>query len=163
MSLRRIAALLLALAAACAKDVSPEASPAFVDYAVFDPSTGQIPLPNDLALLPSSVAAQPPGAQRELLEAFQLMGGFPNDIEVPVTIDFVRETPGRAGSARSVPELDVTTVTPSTVSLLKVGALGSATVVPFDVAGYVQGPAKGTLTLRAQAGAGGARLWEADA
>lgn len=161
MSLRRIAALLLALAAACAKDVSPEASPAFVDYAVFDPSTGQIPLPNDLAL--ASAAGLADGAQKDLLLAFAAAGGFPNDIEVPITIDFVREAPGRSGSTRSVPELDVATVTPSTVSLLEVGALGSATVVPFDVAGYVQGPTKGTLTLRAQAGAGGARLWKADA
>ena len=161
MSLRRIAASLLVLAAACAKDVEPESTPAFVDYAVFDPSAGAIPLPNDLALLPQSVAAQPPGAQRELLEAFQLMGGFPNDLEVPITIDFVRSAPGRTGSTTSVPALDLTTITPATLVVLKVGALG-ATAVPYDVAGYAPGATKGTLTLRTP-DVGGERLWEAGA
>lgn len=161
MSLRRIAASLLVLAAACAKDVEPESSPAFVDYAVFDPSSGAIPLPNDLALLPQSVAAQPPGAQRELLEAFQVMGGFPNDIEIPITIDFVRAVIGRSGTTTTVPTLDLATIDATTLVVLEVGALG-ATAVPYEVAGYVPGATKGTLTVRTP-DAGGQRLWKAGA
>jgi hypothetical protein len=163
MSLRRMAAPALALAlASCAKDVSPEGSPAFVDHAVFDPSVGAVPLPNDLALLPQSVEIQPPGAQRELLEAFQVTGGFPNDLEVPITIEFTRVPVGGSGAA-SAPELDVgSIVAPGgaepNLLVLRVGGFG-ATPVAFEVAGYLAGAGKGTLTLR-KAPAGGSRLWE---
>ena len=48
MLLRRHGTLALALAAAaCAPSVPKESSPAAVDYAIFDPASGRIPLPND--------------------------------------------------------------------------------------------------------------------
>ncbi len=162
MSLRRTAALAFALAAACAKEVKPEASPGFVDYAVFDPSTGAIPLPNDLALLPQSVAGLPAGPQRDLLEGFLVQGGFPNDQEVPITIQFTRATPGRSGASFAAPQLDLATIGPSTLLVLEAGAFG-ATPVAYEVAGYAVSGTTGTLTLRKPADAGGRRLWNAGA
>ena len=93
MLLRRIAPAVLALTglAACEPEVSHSTNPQTVSFAAFDLSSNppEIPLPNQLALLPTSIATQT-GAQKELLTAFATAGGFPNDQEVPITIDFVR-------------------------------------------------------------------------
>ena len=94
MLLRRTAPLAIALAAlACEPSVPSATNPSTIDYAGFDPtgSPPSLPLPNDLALQPQAVAAQS-GAQKALLIEFQNAGGFPNDQEVPITIDFVRLT-----------------------------------------------------------------------
>lgn len=154
MSLRRIAALMFALVAACAKDVSPESSPAFVDYSVFDPSAGAIPLPNDLAL--ASVAALEDGAQKDLLLGFVAAGGFPNDIEVPITIDFTR-VPVGAGAA-SAPALDLASIRPPgtthadgpTVALFRVDVFPPQPAA-YAVAGQATSGTRTTLTLRAPA------------
>ena len=155
MSLRRNTALLaFVLAAACAKDVKPEASPSFVDYAVFDPSASAIPLPNDLAL--ASAAGLPDGAQKDLLLAFAAQGGFPNDIEVPITIDFERKPVGPGAS--SAPTLDPATVRPighaggPTVALFKLTP-GGPVPAAYDTAAVTQTPtpsgSRTTLRLRA--------------
>lgn len=160
------AALALALAAGCAKDVSPESSPAFVDYSVFDPASGSIPLPNDLALL--SAATLPPGAQKELLLAFAAAGGFPNDLEVPITVGFTRASVGDSGSTLSAPTLDLSTVRPpghpsgATVALFRVDVFPPQ-VVGYDVAGQSTSGATTTLRLRNPASASGSRTWTAGA
>lgn len=162
MSLRRIAVLSLALVAACAKDVKPEPSTAFVDYSVFDPATSAIPLPNDLAL--AAAPGLSDSAQKELLLAFATQGGFPNDIEVPITIEFTR-TPIGPGTS-SAPTLDLATVTPATVVLLKLTALGAQPASYDTSAGAItqtQSGARTTLRLRAPRAADGSRNWEAGA
>jgi hypothetical protein len=161
MSLRRIAALLFALAAACAKDVNHDAGPASVDYSVFDPSAAAIPLPNDLAL--ATAATLPAGAQKDLLLAFAAQGGFPNDIEVPITIDFQRAATDASG-ARSAPLLDLATVNPATVLLLKLTATGAVPATYDTSPGAItqtQNAATTTLRLRAPRAGDGSRNWEA--
>ncbi|HEY6003613.1 MAG TPA: hypothetical protein VIV57_12120 [Anaeromyxobacter sp.] len=166
MSLRRIAALLFALVAACAQEVTHEAGPAFVDYSVFDPATSEIPLPNDLAL--ASAATLPPGAQTDLLIAFATQGGFPNDIEVPVTIDFTRTPVGPGAS--TAPAIDAATLRPigdpagTTVALFKITTSGPVPAA-YDVGAVAltQSGSKTTLHLRAPQAADGSRNWEAGA
>jgi hypothetical protein len=159
MSLRRIAALSLALVAACAKDVKPEPSTAFVDYSVFDPATSAIPLPNDLVL--AAAPGLPDSAQKELLLAFAAQGGFPNDIEVPITIDFTRTPVGPGAS--TAPTLDLATVNPATVVLLELTALGAKPASYDTSAGAItqaQSGTKTTLRLRAPRAADGSRNWK---
>jgi dienelactone hydrolase len=159
MSLRRIAPLLLALVASCARSVGHEATPESVDSSVFDPANGAVPLPNDLAL--TTAPTLPDGAQKDLLLAFAAQGGFPNDIEVPITIDFTRTAVG--SGATSAPTLDLSTVTPATVVLLKLGALGAAPAAYDTSPGAVtqtQSGSRTTLHLRAPKAADGSRNWE---
>jgi hypothetical protein len=165
MSLRRIAALLFSLVAACARDVNPEASPAFVDYSVFDPSTAAIPLPNDLALASAPTLAA--GAQRDLLLAFAAQGGFPNDIEVPITVDFTRTPVGPGAS--TAPAIDAASLRPIGVAdpnlaLFKITNAGPVPAA-FDAGAIAltQSGSKTTLHLRAPEAADGSRNWEAGA
>ncbi len=111
MLLRRVAPAALATAAICACEpgVSYDAgrNPQQTNYAVFDPTATppQIPLPNELAL---AQAGSLPGAQGELLQMFVSKGGFPNDQEVPVSIDLVTITVDSTGTqVRSPPTLDL--------------------------------------------------------
>jgi hypothetical protein len=100
------AAALLAWASGCAPSIPQSPPPASVVEAVFDPTAGDIPLPNDLALqgLPSPLLS---GAQNELLEAFVAQGGFPSDQEVAITVSFTRDVLQADGSiAREAPDLD---------------------------------------------------------
>jgi len=166
MSLRRTATLLLALAAACAKDVKPETVPASIDYSVFDPSASAIPLPNDLALLSAPGLAE--SAQKDLLLAFAAQGGFPNDIEVPISIEFTRRPVG--AGADSAPTLDLTTIRPPGTTHVDgpTLALFRADVFPpvpaaYEVAGQSVSGTKTTLTLRNPAAADGSRNWVAGA
>ncbi|HEY6106126.1 MAG TPA: hypothetical protein VIV59_09110, partial [Anaeromyxobacteraceae bacterium] len=113
MSSRRLApAALLLGALACQPSVPGSSNPAYVDYASFDPATGDIPLPNDLAL----ATAAPGSAQGEFLlslatngcragQAFPACGGFPNDSALPITAGFQRVPVG--GGAPGVVPLDV--------------------------------------------------------
>ncbi|HET6921559.1 MAG TPA: hypothetical protein VFI16_00295, partial [Anaeromyxobacteraceae bacterium] len=113
MSFRRLApAALLLGALACQPDVPGSTNPAYVDYASFDPATGDIPLPNDLAL----ATAAPGSAQGEFLlslatngcaagQQFPACGGFPNDQALPVAAGFQRVPVG--GGAPGVVPLDV--------------------------------------------------------
>ncbi|HEY6908537.1 MAG TPA: hypothetical protein VI356_04150 [Myxococcales bacterium] len=166
MLLRRATPLALAmLALACEPSVPFDArnNPAAVDYAAFDPtgSPPSLPLPNDLALSESSVSTQNP-AQAALLTQWQVEG-FPNDQEVPITIDFVRETvdPATGKATRRAPQLDTSTVTPATLLLLAVGSSGSGPVAydapaPSD---YAANGDHGTLTLHKSKDSTGSRRW----
>jgi len=114
MLLRRVApaALLTIAICACEPGVGYDASrnPTQTNYTVFDPSATppQIPLPNDLAL---QQAATVPGAQGELLKLFVSQGGFPNDQEVPITLDLVKIVVDPTGTeVRSQPALDFSTL-----------------------------------------------------
>ncbi|HZZ86427.1 MAG TPA: hypothetical protein VFE30_17990 [Anaeromyxobacteraceae bacterium] len=126
MSLRRYTPTLAALGllAACTPDIAQRTNPQTVTYAAFDPAANPpaIPLPNDLA---RANAASTTGAQRELLDAFNQAGGFPNDQELPVTIDLFAEAVTTAPRARSAPDLDLTT--------LKAAPAAGATLAVFQV------------------------------
>ena len=189
MLLRRTLPItLVALSLACEPKVphcdSPSATdpackgsfnPGTVDYAAFDiaSATPDIPLPNDLVLQPQAIATQT-GAQQELLLSFvdQTRGteiGFPNDQEVPITIDFVRETidPNTGAATRSAPDLDVTSINkdpahPNLIVLsLAAGSLGApAALDPVKATDYVKGPDHGTLTVHKSPDKGtGSRRW----
>ena len=132
MPLRRSLPATLALATilACQPSVKreppptpPGASGPAVDFAVFDPSASPpaIPLPNDLALQPSSIATQT-GAQAELLRALAGAGGFPNDQETPITIDFHRENVNTSTGkvTLSAPDLDLTSIVATTLAVIAV-------------------------------------------
>src|SRR3954471_23215481 len=142
MNKRNLRILVLLAAAACgAPDVGfTPSSASSVVSAVFDPITGQIPLPNDLALaqIPSSL----PPAQQDLLNAFKNQGGFPNDQEVPVTISFLRTNIAADGTTTSAaPTLDTTTLTPATlvVAPQPAPAAGPVALDPITDANYVNG------------------------
>ncbi len=143
--------LLFALAA-CEPSVPQQAPPASVVTAVFDPLSGKIPLPNDLALqqVPGVGPALPP-AQLELLAAFAAQKGFPNDQEVPVTIDFTRTKINADGTTTAeAPDLDFTTFTPLTlVAVLQTTpqAAGTVALDPIQATDYVKASDHGTLTL----------------
>ncbi len=127
----------------------PGASGPAVDYAVFDPSANPpaIPLPNDLALQPSSIATQT-GAQKELLTLFAAKGGFPNDQEVPITIDFQRqEIDPKSGAATKVPlEMDPASFKQGAFAVVEVspqGVIAPAAIDPITAADFVP---HGTVT-----------------
>ncbi len=146
----RVLAVLLALAAACGEpgNIPQTASPSSVVTAVFDPITGNIPLPNDLAL--QQVPTTLPPAQQDLLNAFKAQGGFPNDQEVPVTISFVRTSIAANGATtNAAPTLDVATLNPGTLAVFLSTAQGSGTVAldPITDANYVNAGDHGVLTL----------------
>ena len=154
MLLRRIIPLAIAiLALACEPSVPFDTSknPSTVDFAAFDPtgSPPDIPLPNDLALQPQAIATQN-DAQAALLSQWAVQG-FPNDQEVPITIDFVRETldPATGKPTRTAPALDVTSISPNTLLVLSLSTSGPA-VVAYDApqpADYAVNGDHGTLTL----------------
>src|SRR5262249_33831856 len=119
MLLRRVAPAALLTAAICACEpgvgYNPAQNPAQTDYAVFDPAAvpPQIPLPNALVL---QHAATVPGAQGELLRLFvsdpnPVKRGFPNDQEVPITMDLLKIVVDPTGTqVRSQPPLDISTI-----------------------------------------------------
>ena len=151
MLLRRkaLTAVALALTAfACEPSVPHGTNPSQVDYAEFDPAghPAEIPLPNDLAFQPSAIASQA-GAAQELVLAFAAQGGFPNDQEVPITVNFVRETidPNTGSATRSAPPIDVGSINSDNLVVTNLG-----TTENFDapVAGdYSISGDHGTLTL----------------
>jgi hypothetical protein len=159
MSLRRFGIVLgLAALAACRPSVGERSSPSNVDYAVFDPSTSRIPQPNDLAL--QSAASLPAGAQKEFLALLAAAGGFPNDQEVPIQIQFVRQAVGGAAAPLA---LD-----PASIKLLGAVAPGQATVAVMRVDATPPAPVAvdsaydantGTLTLRNKVQSNGSRAW----
>lgn len=162
MQLRRIlpAAAALVAVAACRPSVPERQNPTAVSYAVFDPTTSEIPLPNALALSPDGLASLPAGAQKELLQAFALTGGFPDDQELPATLDFVVANIAANGTVTSLPpDLDLTTLTPTTRLVLE-SCPGGAAPVAVE-ASYAKGTVKGTLTLRRTPDATtGLRYWK---
>ncbi len=142
-----------ALALACAPSVPQTPPPASVTYAVFDPTHAQLPLPNDLAILSSSIANFPPSAQKDLLTAWALQGGFPNDQEVDITIDFqTQNIDPKTGAITAVPaDIDLATVTADTVKIIQLPG-ASVPFAPITSANYVKSADLthpfGTLTLK---------------
>lgn len=153
MTLRRYAPLALsALALACQPDIDQRTNATTVEYAVFNPSAGQIPLPNDIALsrledfvsgthalascsLAAAGAATPAEAQQAIaLCAFYRAGGFPA-ADVPsigyaagARISFVTGTLGSDGSVAYLPSpLDWE-------SIALAGPLGGAQPNPANLA-----------------------------
>jgi hypothetical protein len=159
MLLRRTApAALAALALAACEPSLPTASkqnPSTADFVVFDPANSQIPLPNDLATAPQSVAAAT-GAEKAILQQIQTAGGFPNDQEVPVTIDLQRLDTA-TGKSTPPPAVDVSTINlgPGGNLLFLKRAAGTTTPVPvtdpkqlrfnYVAGGYA--PDRGTLEI----------------
>jgi hypothetical protein len=121
MQFRRILpAAAVAALAACRPSIPERQNPTAVTYAVFDPNAAEIPLPNVLAFQPQALAALPPGAQKELVQAFAVAGGFPDDQEIPATIDFVRSNIQPDGSVvNGAPDLDLTSIRPGTILALE--------------------------------------------
>lgn len=138
------------LALACEPPIPKEMPPGTVAEAVFDPAGGKLPLPNDLLFQNDPTTLGLPAAQAELLTALRNSGGFPNDQEVPVTIDFVLNTLNADGSiGKSAPTLDLTSITPQTVVVFAqaAGAQGPVALDPVQPADYAVLPDHGTLTL----------------
>ncbi|HUJ25285.1 MAG TPA: hypothetical protein VLW85_04650, partial [Myxococcales bacterium] len=174
MLLRRTTPLAIAvLALACEPSVPFDTAnnPSKVDYAAFDPtgSPPDIPLPNDLALLPSSIAAEQAvsPAQAALLTQWAAQGGFPNDQEVPISIDLVTVTidPNTGAQTRSAPQLDVTSINTNNLIVLSISTAGSGPVAydPPKASDYAVVGDHGTLTIHKTADAknGGTRRWPA--
>ncbi|MEO6775059.1 MAG: hypothetical protein ABI467_18985 [Kofleriaceae bacterium] len=149
--------LLITLLAACAPDVAHDAPTNFAT-AVFDPTTSQIPLPNDLAFTnplntlcgdPTDTTSAPAKcAQAELLGSFA--GKFPSDQAVAITIDFTQTTFDDKGqTTNTAPDLDLTSFTPDKFFVYGIsgGAQGEAALEPLTAASYVKGMTKGTLTI----------------
>ncbi len=155
--LRRLPIILATLLAACTPELPHTAPTGFVT-AVFDPTTSEIPLPNDLAFTnplntvcgdPTDTTSLPPKcAQAELLASFN--GKFPSDQEVAITIDFTRTTFDDQGqTTQTAPDLDLTTFTPDKFFVYGISgtAQGEAELEPITTKSYVKGTTKGTLTI----------------
>src|SRR5713101_385049 len=162
MLLRRVVPTALATAAICACEpgVGYDAArnPQQTNYAVFDPAAvpPQIPIPNDLAL---AQAGSVPGAQGELLRMFVDAGGFPNDQEVPFSIDLVKIVVDASGTqVRSKPDLDLSSIricngtNPNcNVAVMKVPPSTPLFVTDIDqppATDYVTSGDHGTLNIR---------------
>ena len=166
MPRRRYLAVAVATVAVvgCEPSVPKRTNPSSVDYAVFDPSTSQIPLPNDLALQPDAIAAQS-GAQQEFLQSLASAGGFPNDQEAPITIDLQRWDIAADGKVTksAPPGIDPATVSPTTLIVLaKDLTTGAVAPVAVDVS-FAPDPANasaGQLKLRNKPDATGSRRWK---
>jgi len=161
--LRSLSATGLVLAlGACQPDLPHTPPNPSVVNAVFDPTTSQIPLPNDLAFLNPANSVCPGGkdlpagappacAQAELLTAFG--GKFPNDQEVAITVDFVQTNFTSDGATSVAPDLDFATFTEDTAFVsgkLESDTSGAAHMIeiePIKAADYVKGETKGTLTI----------------
>ena len=162
MRLRRAGSLVLALSLAACTKVTQSAPPASFVIATFNSDTGAIPLPNDLAL--QGAPAVLPLAQREVLQAFIRGGGFPNDQEVPVQIPFSKLTWSAEATTAypyghyvtSAPDLDLATVTATTVLLLRTDVSPPAAVA-YEKA---YNSTTGVLSLRKPAAANGTRHWD---
>ena len=92
--------------------------------------------------------------------------GFPNDQEVPITIDFVRESldPATGAATRSAPRIDTASIGPATLVLLSISSSASGPVA-YDLpkaADYAVNGDHGTLTLHKSVDpSSGSRRWPA--
>jgi hypothetical protein len=156
MIIRRVASLsaLLLAVASCTPSVEQSPPPASVVTAIFDPASGDIPLPSDLVLMDPASLVTLPAAQRELLTVFKTQGGFPNDQEVAVTISFARDLINADGSTtRVAPTIDPASFTPNSFFVFGVtsggAVMGEIAVDPIQAGDLVTGPAadgNGTVT-----------------
>jgi len=167
MLLRRAVPVTLAAAAlaACQPSVPERTNPRSIDYVVFDPSSSQIPLPNDLARQQSAIDAAT-GAQKEFLQLNQ--AGFFNDQTLPVTIDVQRFTLGPGAPAKGPPPEAVDLATLTTLTLLVLDTdLATGVTAPFDTSAglekkYSVAPSadRGRLNLRPAPDSSGSRRWK---
>jgi hypothetical protein len=151
--------ILFALAAGCGEpgDIPQSTLPdggvgtAPVVTAVFDPTTGNIPLPNDLARQPPPPGTPPlPAAQQELLNLFNTQGGFPSDQELPVTISLVKTAVAQNGAiTNTAPTFDPASVNAGNlvVFLKTATAAGLVAIDPITDANYVAAADHGVLTI----------------
>jgi hypothetical protein len=152
-------AALVAAIAACRADL-PHTPASTVVTAVFDPTAGKVPLPNDLALPPFTAAntvCPPPGnmstggpacAQAELLTSFA--GRFPSDQELAITIEFAQTNFNDDGTTTQVaPDLDLASFTPSTffIAATSGSVQGEVAIEPFTEKSYVKFADHGTLSI----------------
>jgi hypothetical protein len=169
MSLRRAASLVLVLALAACKSATQEPQPADLVFATF--SSPNIPSPNDLILAqipantPCSVVAALGGGQGEFLCTFVKANGWPNDMELPISIPLSAKhwdpTPTTGAPYghyvdAAPPTLAAASITASTVAIYRVD------VSPPRAVEYDAVASPGLLTLRKKAGANG-RRWDAGA
>jgi hypothetical protein len=170
MSLRRAGSLVLVLALAACKSATQEAQPPDLVFATF--SSPNIPSPNDLILAqipantPCSAVASAGGGQGEFLCTFVKANGWPNDMELPISIPLSARrwdpTPTTAApyghyADAAPPTVNTNTVTASTVALYRVDG-----ATPVAVA-YDAVATPGLLTLRKQADPVTGRRWAAGA
>jgi hypothetical protein len=156
MIIRRVASLsaLLLAVASCTPSVEQSPPPASVVTAIFDPASGDIPLPSDLVLMDPASLVTLPAAQRELLTVFKTQGGFPNDQEVAVTISFARDLINADGSTtRVAPTIDPASFTPNSFFVFGVtsggAVMGEIEVDPIQAGDLASGPSAdghGTVT-----------------
>ena len=159
MPLHRFAALVL-LTVACQPSVPSQSPPGSVNYAVSFPDASDgtqafsPPTPNDLVLEQAAAltpTAAVPAAQIALLNAFARGQGWPNDQEVPIQIQFfaVKVDPnGGNPTPTAFPSIDTTTLTTSTLALLRYDAsLAAPEPVAFEVAASDYDAATGVLTI----------------
>jgi hypothetical protein len=145
--------VLAAAGVACAPSEPQTATPTAA-VAVFDPTTGNIPQPNDLALQPSSQVGLSP-AQQQLLGIFVAKGGFPSDQDLPITVAFQAQSSGGStadggastSASNSAPDLDFSTFVPNKTVFVVNTATGLASIDPPTAADYVKGPTFGTLSI----------------
>jgi len=168
MSVRRLAVLAVpfALALTGCPSVTQQPPPDLVQVAVFDPTTANIPLPNDLAL--QAAPGLPASAQKELLLAFTAAGGFPTDQEIPITVGLKATQRNADGtySPTNVLPIDGSTVNASTVAIVRVDVSPPEVIAP-EFGGFLTTPVSvgastvnfGTLTIRRKADADGSRRW----
>jgi hypothetical protein len=166
MSLRRTVPVAFAavLFAACEPSLPQRSNQAASNHAVFDPANGQLPSPNDLAILNRATTS---GAQRQILEGFAAAKGYPNDQEVPILVDVQQLAPN--GAVSPLPDadpLDVASINAApgpngnVIVLRRAGgdptvpgsATGTPTPVPpaelrFDYVSGVYGKDRGTLEI----------------
>ena len=167
MLLRRILPVALAAVAlaGCEPSIPKGTTGRTIDYVVFDPSTSQIPLPNDLAWQQAPTGA-PRNAQDELLQMFAAQQGFPNDQEVPITIDVQQWTIGGSAPQKGPPPsaVDPATLTAATLLVLdKDLATGATVPVTALDKEFVTGSDRGTLMLHNPVDpASGSRRWKAN-
>jgi len=168
------AAAMLALALGACTPSLPFTPPSTVVTAVFDPTTSQIPLPNDLVFLnpvngvcPATVdqtTATPACAEADLLYGFSnyaapnapaFGGQFPNDQEVSITIDFTQTNFDASHKiTQTPPALDFTSFTSANFFVLRTadGVQSEMPLDPLTDADYVPSSdgTKATLTIHNQ-------------
>ncbi|MEI7704078.1 MAG: hypothetical protein WCK73_05730, partial [Deltaproteobacteria bacterium] len=118
MKLRHLvpAPLLLVAVLACTPSV-PSNPNTFIPTALFDPTTGVIPLPNSLAISPdlNPYILHPRNAQEELLGYFAAQGGFPPDQIVSLNFPLASLTVNGPNDVTVTPaDFDKGTVVPCT-------------------------------------------------
>jgi hypothetical protein len=159
MSLRRAAPLAVALLVmACQPSLNTPSGgqvppPSQVNAAVFDPTTSAIPVPNDLAL---QSFGPPVGSPATAFDEFKNLllntyVGFPPDQSgAAITFASTKIDPDtRATSTGPAPDLDLTSLGPATVAIVRTDT-GEVLQVDADASGYDVNPSNpnvGTLTL----------------